>query len=52
MVLCVADYSLKSDNLLSEQMNQNNRIEEGNIDAVFAAADFLVFFALTFRADC
>jgi hypothetical protein len=52
LVLCNAEYSLESGNLLLEQTNQNNKMEEGNIDALFAAAVYLVCFALTFRGDC
>jgi len=52
LVLCHAEYSLESGNLLLEQTNQNNRMEEENTDALFAAAVCLVFIALTFRADC
>jgi len=44
--------SLESGNLLLEKANQKNKMEEGNTDALLAAAVCLVCFALTFKADC
>jgi hypothetical protein len=52
LVLCDAEYSVETDNLILEQTNQNNRMEGGDIDALFAVAVCVVFFTLTFRADC